>query len=516
VSGSVKGAILLLILGIIVIVATYFLLPILKDEIEKNTSDAGASKGTITIGMDNFAGYFPLCSPFLKKEMLKEGYLIKCVDDKADYDGRMKNLKEGNLDFAVATVDSYTLNGARHSFPGVVVAVIDESKGGDAIVAYKDEIPNIDALKTGDIKIAFTPDSPSAHLLKTVATNFDIPALKKRNGKWRLESDGSEQALKNFIQKSAKAAVLWEPDVSKALGIEGTVNLMSTKDTDKLIVDILLANRSYSKDKENIVKLLLSNYFKTLKQYKKNKKALIADMKKYSGVSEKQIKPMLQGISWVSLYANARKWFGVSVSGQKSDFAIYDTIESTIKIQIDYGDFKKSPLPDEDPRRVVFSKPVEELYKNGILPEKENINLTSSLEKDFEPLDEGGWKNLREVGTLRTRPIYFSRGTDRLTMDGKEEIDHIIESLKRYPNFRIVIEGHTNPRGDEKENRNLSFKRASSVGRYLNIAKNVDSDRIKTVGSGSKKPLEKREDESDREYMDRLSRVEIRLVTEEY
>ncbi len=69
------------------------------------------------------------------KRLRSTGYVLNCDDDKADYAKRMQRLKGGELQFAVATIDAYLLNGAPNAFPGTIVAVIDESKGGDAIVA---------------------------------------------------------------------------------------------------------------------------------------------------------------------------------------------------------------------------------------------------------------------------------------------------------------------------------------------------------------------------------------------
>ncbi len=80
--------------------------------------------------------------------MRNDGFDLRCEDDSADYAKRFSRLADGELDFAVATVDAYLLGGAAQDFPGAIVAVIDESKGGDAIIAIKSRVPTLDALKT--------------------------------------------------------------------------------------------------------------------------------------------------------------------------------------------------------------------------------------------------------------------------------------------------------------------------------------------------------------------------------
>ena len=110
---------------------------VLRTQID--TTDARGTKGRIVIGVDNWVGYFPLCSDQLRKRMRVAGYVVRCEDDKADYAKRFNELKAGRLQFAVGTVDAYVSNGSATAFPGAIVAVIDESKGGDALVAWKDK-----------------------------------------------------------------------------------------------------------------------------------------------------------------------------------------------------------------------------------------------------------------------------------------------------------------------------------------------------------------------------------------
>jgi hypothetical protein len=116
-------------------------------DITFSTSDAKGLKGEMSIALDSWIGYFYFKSPVFGTMMRDEGYRIKVIDDKADYPERMKMLKGGEIDFAVCTVDSYVLNGKGVKYPGDN-SVIDQSQGGDAVVAWKDSVQNIEALKT--------------------------------------------------------------------------------------------------------------------------------------------------------------------------------------------------------------------------------------------------------------------------------------------------------------------------------------------------------------------------------
>lgn len=272
------GALLLFILGGLLLLGGKWLLPYFQDKSQKATSDAAETRGKIHIAVDNWIGYFPLCSGEMRKKMYQKGWLLQCDDDGADYSTRMDRLENDEIDFAVATVDSYLLNAASVNYPGAIIAVLDESKGGDAIVARKEQLSSLDELRNKDnIKVAFTPNSPSHHLLKGAADHFNLPKLLPVEKRLRIETEGSEGALKKLLAGTTDIAVLWEPDVSRALENNTIVKLLGTDETERLIVDILIVNRKFMKKNPELVSLLLGTYFKVLKRYRDSPTKLLQD-----------------------------------------------------------------------------------------------------------------------------------------------------------------------------------------------------------------------------------------------
>ena len=509
-----KTAFFILVIGVVVAGVWRFVEPIIADMEQAQTSDASGKKGTIHIGVDGWVGYFPLCSPEIKKRLYRAGYGIKCVDDAADYNDRFRKLKKGEYEFAVATVDSYLLNGESFDYPGPIVTVIDESKGGDAIIALKSKISSLDALKSSkQFKIAFTPDSPSHHLIKAISSHFDIQSLRDKS--FHVETDGSEAALKALLNKEVDVAVVWEPEVTKALSNKEVVRLLGTEDTKHLIVDILIASQKTVKNDPALVKLLLKEYYRTLKYYRDHNDELIDDIKDYYSVSSKQANALLKGVRWASLIENVRDWYGISDQSY-SDEALIMSIESAVDILLGNSDFRSNPIPDEDPYRLVNSQFVEELNKlfvsntgfKGQGATASNQNIT------FEPLTFAQWNRLDTIGSLKTRHIVFVSGTSDLTREGKTQIDEQITDLNHYPNFRIEVRGHSGLRGDKKANQVLSQERADAVLRYIDITHGVTANRARAIGFGSTQPLAKRSGESSRRYNYRLPRVEIKLVRE--
>ncbi len=514
------GAILLVLIGVGIGVVSYIQRRSnVKDSQKYDTSDAKRPKGEINIALDNWVGYFPLQSPVFKKLMRDAGYVVNVENDNADYAQRMQKLKKGELDFAVATVDSYLLSGAAEDFPATIISIIDESKGGDALLAWEDKISSLDALKTGSgYKIAFTPDSPSEHLLKSLGVHFGITELLNKKGGWRVETDGSSEALKRLLDRKVDAAVLWEPDVSKALTTQGVIKVLGTENTEKLIVDILLVNREYSEQNLDVVNLFLTNYFQTLKIYNKDQPQMLEkDLVKYAKVEENQVKDILNGVRWIGLLENTQ-WFGTqSQGGVLATTGIVEAIESAVEILVQNGDFQNNPLPNEDPYIILSSGFVEKVSSSDAAGDSGSVaQLKNSLERTFSALSDQEWGKLKEIGTLKLRPITFMSGTSEIDSRGKIQLGNIVENVKHYPNFRIVVEGHTGVRGDNQANLALSLERAEAVKEYLAYKYTIDSNRMRAIGRGGNQPLSKKQGESSRAYNTRLKRVELRLVAEEF
>ncbi len=491
----------ILVLGTAGIVGWKYARPVFQERLQKGSSDASTTRAVLHIGTDNWIGYFPLCSPVMERNLYQ-----------ADYRTRFKKLAAGELQFAVATIDSYLLNGGRFDYPGTIILVVDESKGGDALVARKSVVATIDDLKNRPkTKIAFTRASPSEHLLKALSDHFGLPFFADQDsGKWAVATEGSEQALKKLQNGAVDVAVLWEPDVSRALASPKFVKLMGTEDTDKLIVDVLLVGRRFSIDHPEAVKALLHAYFKTQKEYRQNPDALRGDIKKVTGLSNTQINAMLHGVEWATLGENTALWFGSAQNGQKGDEGLLDAISFALQVLRSSGDLKNNPLPDSDPYRITNRSFIREIAADRAGDDR-SIN---GRDHSFSRLTSSQWARLKKIGTLKVEPIPFRRSTALLDNTGQTILDTAADKLRRYPNFRVLVEGHTGLRGDTQANLDLSVARAKAVAIYLINTFNLDPNRFRAVGYGSSRPLPRQPEESSRAYKYRLSRVDITLVTE--
>lgn len=84
--------------------------------------------------------------------------------------------------------------------------------------------------------------------------------------------------------------------------------------------------------------------------------------------------------------------------------------------------------------------------------------------------------------------LMFDFDSYTLTAGTKENLTGLAKTLNKYPDTNILIEGHTDKKGAEKYNMNLSQQRATSVATYMEQL-NVQSSRITTKGYGEIQPI---------------------------
>ena len=67
-------------------------------------------------------------------------------------------------------------------------------------------------------------------------------------------------------------------------------------------------------------------------------------------------------------------------------------------------------------------------------------------------------------------------------------MNQLADILKKYPNAKLTIEGHTDNTGSNAYNKKLSDNRAKAVLDYL-VNKGIDASRLTAVGYGEDKPV---------------------------
>jgi OmpA-OmpF porin, OOP family len=97
---------------------------------------------------------------------------------------------------------------------------------------------------------------------------------------------------------------------------------------------------------------------------------------------------------------------------------------------------------------------------------------------------------LLDTGMIRLQNINFETGKSNLLPDSYPVLDIVGQLLTKWPDLKIEIGGHTDSRGSNAYNQNLSESRAASVKEYL-LGKftGLNASQYTTKGYGELKPI---------------------------
>ena len=84
--------------------------------------------------------------------------------------------------------------------------------------------------------------------------------------------------------------------------------------------------------------------------------------------------------------------------------------------------------------------------------------------------------------------VLFSSGRSTLLSNARPKLDEVAAALQKSDAEKFVVEGHTDSRGSEATNEELSFRRAQTVRDYL-VERGVPAEKIKAVGYGKSRPV---------------------------
>ena len=130
------------------------------------------------------------------------------------------------------------------------------------------------------------------------------------------------------------------------------------------------------------------------------------------------------------------------------------------------------------------------------LPKEKQANEISDLELEIITQKQGEEVILKNV--------QFAHNSYQLNENSFAELNTLITYLKKNPQIKIAIQGHTDNVGEEKENQILSENRSIAVYNYL-TQNNIDENRLNYKGYGETKPLVPNESENGRRINRRTS-----------
>lgn len=285
---------------------------------------------TIKVATFTWAGYAPIA--LAKEKGFFEGVSVdlRTIEDTP---ARRSALSAGQVDASVDILDSFVCARAA-GMPASVVLKLDDSNGGDGIVALKD-IKTIKDLKGRTV--AFPKDQPS-HLLLLTLLDREGMSMKDIEARPTNEADAAATA---FIARRVDAAVTWEPWLSKAAQEERAHVLATSKETPGLIVDVFTVHDDFLRDHPETVKAFERGWFKAIQFWKDNPKEANEILARVMSIKPREFEQLVAGIKYGDLESN-RKFF-TAAAGEESAFS--KAVKHASKMWVREGVSKKAVDP---------------------------------------------------------------------------------------------------------------------------------------------------------------------------
>jgi outer membrane protein OmpA-like peptidoglycan-associated protein len=116
---------------------------------------------------------------------------------------------------------------------------------------------------------------------------------------------------------------------------------------------------------------------------------------------------------------------------------------------------------------------------------------------------------LLESGRADVYDIYFDFDSDRIREESGPTLREIAALLRRHPDWRLAISGHTDGIGNDRYNLELSARRAAAVKAALTGMEGVGEDRLTTSGAGETSPKDRNDTPEGRARNRRVELVRL-------
>jgi len=187
---------------------------------------------------------------------------------------------------------------------------------------------------------------------------------------------------------------------------------------------------------------------------------------------------------------NANIRYEILPGGEEAGIARSDADDGSYKIVLPYGKLYG-----------ILAKAV------GHISVSDNLDLAQVAE--YKEIQKDLYLSPVEVGEIiRLNNIFFDYDKATLRPESYPELERVIAFLKENPKVEIELSGHTDNRGKDEYNLNLSQARANAVVEYI-IQHGIDASRLIAKGYGETRPVASNDTE---EGMQLNRRVEFEIL----
>lgn len=249
---------------------------------------------SFTLAHSTWVGYGPL---YIARE---KGFFAKynidpqltIIEDESQYAGA---LASAQIDGLANVLDREVIHYAKGT-PETVIFAMDESSGGDGIVA-SGEIKSVADLRGKTVGL--DKSSTSYFFFLTVLEKYGV-----KEEEINIQEMGAGDAGAAFVAGKLDAAVTWEPWLSNASQREGGHVLVTSKDFPHVIVDVVTLHKDFIAQNPEVPLALTRAWFDAVEWYKAHSDEGNEIMAKALGLDKSEVADMAKGVTFLGKEEN--------------------------------------------------------------------------------------------------------------------------------------------------------------------------------------------------------------------
>lgn len=149
-----------------------------------------------------------------------------------------------------------------------------------------------------------------------------------------------------------------------------------------------------------------------------------------------------------------------------------------------------------------------QVEKSGYMFTNEDITLPKSTPSNQQIAQNVQLRKIKVNRRQVLKNIYFDFDRAKISPESYDELNLVVQMMKENKETRIEIGGHTDSKGSDRYNKDLSQRRAQAVVNYL-INKGIDRKRIVAKGYGEERPLASNDDEQEGRELNRRTEFTV-------
>lgn len=374
---------------------------------------------------------------------------------------------------------------------GRAVMIVDNTQGGDAVIASDPAVKSIEDL--AGRSVALLQFTPSHGMLIDALDNSSLTARKRESVKTVfINADEGTAGVRAALESGhVDAAVLWDPDLALALrNVKGAHVVYSTKTATNLIFDVMVCDSRLLAKPEGqaVVQKFVEGWMEGVPAARANPdnavEALVKTEEFFKLLADKEgrpfVKSLFPNVVWTGVEENARI---LGLAGGTNHYErVYKHFDEIYRKAGALANPKSPVIAPQDSFDYRFIKAM-------LARDKPAAAAAAQPQTTFT---QSSLKEATKQEAMVTKPVTvgFASGSAELTKRSEKTVDtEMVPFIENNGKAYFEVSGNSDSTGAREVNQRLSAARARAVVDYLVKQWEFPRERFKIVGNGPDRPL---------------------------